>query len=130
MQFAFLIEKVTGMNPLDRLIQVALGDEIADTPQAGLVLQKYASSCVLRRTADAIVREIPTKSYIDELESRFPNTQITSLVAAGRKLSDYPQDAFTYRYAFVDIARDSLNEILSQLEEIKQLLNFRFESLK
>ncbi|MGH8001167.1 MAG: hypothetical protein ACREPR_17495, partial [Brasilonema sp.] len=127
MQFVFLIEKVTGMNPFARLIQVALGEDIADTPQEGLVLQKYASSCVLRRTADAIVREIPTKSYIDELESRFPNTQITSLIPLGRKLSDYPQDAFTYRYAFVDIARDSLNEILSELKEIKQLLNFRFE---
>jgi biotin carboxylase len=128
MQFVFLIEKVTGINPLDRLIQVALGEDIVDTPQAGLVLQKRASSCVLRKTTDAIVREIPTKSYIEELESRFPNTKITSLVAPGRKLSDYPQDAFTYRYAFVDIARDSLNEILSELKEIKHLLNFRFES--
>lgn len=129
MQFVFLIEKVTGINPLTRLIQVALGEDIVDTPQEGLVLQKCASSCVLRRTTDAIVTEIPTKSYIDELESRFPHTQITSLIPPGRKLSDYPQDAFTYRYAFVDIARDSLNEILSELEEIKQLLNFCFESL-
>ncbi|MBD2605293.1 hypothetical protein H6G81_12285 [Scytonema hofmannii FACHB-248] len=126
MQFVFLIEKVTGMNPLARLIQVALGEDIVDTLEENLVLQKYASSCVLRRTADAIVTEIPTKSYIDELESRFPNTQITSLIPPGRKLSDYPQDAFTYRYAFVNIARDSLNEILSELQEIKQMLNFRF----
>jgi biotin carboxylase len=127
MQFVFLIEKVTGMNPLARVIQVALGEDIVDTLQEGLVLQKYASSCVLRRTADATVTEIPTKSYIDELESRFPNTQITSLISPGRKLSDYPQDTFTYRYAFVNIARDSLNEILSELQEIKQLLNFHFE---
>ncbi|MEC4817975.1 MAG: hypothetical protein SAK29_32595 [Scytonema sp. PMC 1069.18] len=130
MQFVFLITKVTGINPLDRLIQIALGEDIADTLQEGLVLQKYASSCVLRRTTDAIVREVPTKSYIDELESRFPNTQITSLISRGKKLSDYTQDAFTYRYAFVDIARDTLNEILSELEEIKHLLNFRFEEIE
>lgn len=125
MQFVFLTEKVTGINPLTRFVQIALGEDIADPSQKGLVLPKQASSCVLRRAADAIVTEIPTKSYINELESRFPNTQITSLVAPGRKLSDYPQDAFTYRYALVDIARDSLTEILSELEEIKkEYLNF------
>lgn len=127
MQFIFLTEEVTGINPLTRFVQIALGEDFADTPQTGLVLQKCASSCVLRRTADAIVKEIPTKSDIDELESRFPNIQITSLVKPGIKLSDYPQDAFTYRYAFINIARKSLNEILSELKEIEQLLNFRFE---
>jgi biotin carboxylase len=127
MQFLFLTEKVTGINPLTRFIQVALGENIPDTQKEGLVLQKCASSCVLRRTNDATVREIPTKSYIAELETRFPNTQIISLVKPGKKLSDYSQDAFTYRYACINIARNSLDEILSELKEIKQVLNFHFE---
>jgi biotin carboxylase len=127
MQFVFLLEKATGINPLTQFVRIALGEDIIDTPPKDLVLQKCASSCVLRKTSDAIVTEVPTKSYINELESRFSNTQITSLVQPGRKLSDYPQDAFTYRYAFIDIARNSLNEILSEFKEIKHMLNFRFE---
>jgi Carbamoyl-phosphate synthase L chain, ATP binding domain len=127
MQFVFLLEKATGINPLTQFVRIALGEDVADTPPKDFVLQKCASSCVLRKTSDAIVSEVPTKSYIDELESQFSNTQITSLVQPRRKLSDYPQDAFTYRYAFVDIARNSLSEILSEFKEIKQMLNFRFE---
>lgn len=55
---------------------------------------------------------------------------IRILVEPGKKLSDYKQDSYTYRYALIDIAGKNKSEILNTLELVKKKLTIKLVPLK
>lgn len=52
-----------------------------------------------------------------------------TLVAPGTKLSEYEQDSYSYRYALLDIAGDSLTEIREKLAYARRTLRFEFAAV-
>lgn len=109
---------------VDIMIQISLGNKPDVSPQKEL---KMASSCVLRVKEDCYVRSVPTREEIKHLKEKYDLIDIDSLVEPGKKLSDYKQDSYSYRYAFVDMAGNSRREILDKLERVKGELKFVFE---
>ncbi len=72
---------------------------------------RRASNFALRTTYDCLVRRLPCTEEIEILKNRFGIAKIDMKVEEGKKLSDYPQDPYSYRYGLVDIAGDSLDQI-------------------
>ena len=109
---------------IEMMIQISLGREpdtsLRDKPQ-------IASSCVLRTREDCEVRSVPTPEEIEYLKVKYDLIDIDLLVEAGKRLSDYKQDSYSYRYAFVDLAGDSCQDVLDRLEGVKKELRFELE---
>ena len=108
------------------MVQIALGSE----PDTSLKNEsQMASSSVLRGKADYSIRSVPTPEEFEYLKGKYDLTDVDLLVEAGKRLSDYKQDSSTCRYAFVDLAGNSRQEILDRLESVKKELRFEFESV-
>ena len=84
-----------------------------------------ASSCVLRTTKDCKIQSVPTQKELKKLHALPGVLGIRILVEPGKKLSDYKQDSYTYRYALIDIAGKNKTEILQTLEIVKKKLRIQ-----
>jgi glutathione synthase/RimK-type ligase-like ATP-grasp enzyme len=72
---------------------------------------RQISSFPLRVKHDHLVTRIPRPEEIENLKKTFDIANIEILVEEGKKLSDYWQDGYSYRYALIDIAGDNLDQI-------------------
>jgi len=91
---------------------------------------RLASNCVLRVKQDHYIKSIPTPEEVEHLKEKYGLIDIDILVEPGKKLSDYKQDSYSYRYAFVDITGDSRQEILDKLGKVRKELKFELEPVQ
>ncbi len=127
-QFTPLVKMITGISQLEIACDISIGIK----PNFKLDISNnnnIASCCIFRRSKDAKVLKCPTKKELDILKKRFPCSSIVSRVSKGKKLSDYRQDTFTYRYGYAYIPGSNTKEIMAKYTEIKKYLNFKFENI-
>lgn len=125
-QFVPLMEQWYEQSNLDYQIQIGLGKQVQIVEKENKL---HASSCVLRVYQDKKVIRVPAESEVDELIKEGFAVEIKLLAEPGKLLSDYKQDAYTFRYALIDIAGKNLGEILEKLEYCKNNLAFEFKNV-
>ncbi|MCK4265396.1 ATP-grasp domain-containing protein [Candidatus Babeliales bacterium] len=127
LQFVSLIHNVTGYSPFEVACDLVVGKE----PEFKKLNTKYnvASSCCLRQEKDCLVVGAPDSDKVKAIGSKYDNVTVQSLVDQGRRLSEYPQDSKTFRYAIINIPGKNLDEIKKTLDDIVQDLDYTFEPI-
>lgn len=120
-QFSPLWRQRFTKSNIDVMLEIAIGRTPDPQP---LPQPRRASSCVLRTYQDQLVTAVPTPTEIATLKAAGYLESVRLLADVGTKLSDYKQDAYTYRYALIDIAGNTHKDILRKLEYVKQHLHF------
>ena len=123
-QFADIYEKVDGTSTLALVLDAALGIKPSWSPGQGRY--RMAASFVLRCARDRQIIRIPSESDIARVGRVFPGTVVKLRAAPGKRLSEWPQDSFTFRYAMVHIGADSSRELKMRLEKCRRMLPFAF----
>jgi len=127
-QFYPLFEQNFQQSPLQMTLEIAQGKP-PNLKKKGR--QRCTSSCILRVPHDGIVRAVPSDDEAERLVQQGSMLKLTYIADPGEKLSDYDQDSYTFRYAWIDIAGDTRQEILGKLDYCKKHLTFTIEkSLK
>jgi hypothetical protein len=116
-QFVPLMKERYTRTNVEYILDVALGIKPTITLKK---TARFATSFPLRTRTDQLVTFVPDRAYFADLERRLGVLSIRPLVASGTRLSSYPNDAYSYRYAFIDIAGDSMEEIN---EKYKAVMN-------
>lgn len=128
-QFAKTIEVVRGFDPLHLICDLAAGEEPNIYPD---ITPGY-SMCYnfeLRKFSDKLVTKVPDARNIDRIKKIYPGVEIRNLILNGGKLSDYKHNPESYRYCILDIPGESNEEIMDKFEDIKEMLNYRFEDIE
>jgi hypothetical protein len=87
------------------------------------------SSIPLRINDDSIVVSVPSKKSLETLEQELGIMSINIYVTEKSKLSDYRQDAYSFRYGVVDIAGKSLREIRMKEKKLMKKLKIIFKKV-
>ncbi len=124
-QFPDLFEKVDGSNTYEVMMRIALGMDPGFVRGCGKY--KLAASCVLRTFEDQLVREVPDKENIEEVEKQFPDSIVQVIATKGKKLSEQLQDSHSFRYGLVNMGADSEEQLVKNFEEASKMLNFQLE---
>lgn len=122
-QFPDLFEKVDGTSSYAVLLQLAAGEEPHFTYRQGK--HKLAASCVLRTFTDQLVLRVPSAKETAAVLAEFPDARVQIIATEGKNLSDQMQDANSYRYGLVNIGADSEEELETNFELCKNILNFQ-----
>ncbi|MEX2524503.1 MAG: ATP-grasp domain-containing protein [Gammaproteobacteria bacterium] len=123
-----LFEKVDGVSNHQVTVDVALGLEPHMQPGAGLF--NCAAACWLRHWRDGIVRRVPTKGEIAEIEERMPGTVIELEVHEGKRLAEIvDQDSYSYVLALIYVGGMNESDLLNQYEACVQALRFEIEAV-
>ncbi len=111
-QFAVLIESVTGQNPLTSICDISVGAQPSFQDDWSSTPYNYCTSFVSRVFENKYITKIPLATEIDALQHRYPSAQIHNLIEKPNAyLSDYEQDNDTYRYAIINVAGATLEEV-------------------
>jgi hypothetical protein len=84
---------------------------------------KLCKSFILRKNVDLLVKSIPSHQQIEELLKQYNVEQIKVLCFKNKLLSKSKQDAYSYRYASVDICGDSEEDIVTTYIQVKHELD-------
>lgn len=103
-QFLTPIQTVTGSNPLDVAIDIALANTVRAAPAEPAA--KACSVLVFRRTDDAEIAKIPSQDEMRWLQETYPGSRWKSYALVGDRLSDHPNDSLSFRYAEVVVPHD------------------------
>lgn len=124
-QFPDLFEKVDGSNSYEVMMRIALGMEPGFVQGQGKF--KIAASCVLRTFDDKLVKQVPDKRNIEEVEQQFPGSLVMVIATEGKKLSEQLQDAHSFRYGLINMGADSEDELVRDFENAAKMLNYQLE---
>jgi len=124
-QFADLFEKVDGTSTYEIQLALATGKKPKRETKAGRY--STAASFVWRTFQDKKILKVPN---LEEVQSRLPDARIEIFGEVGERLSEYIQDGMSYRYAIVNLGGQNEDDLRERYDECKQLLEFRFASLK
>ncbi len=98
-----LFEKVTGRSQGEVMLDVALGRRPDYPPEEGRF--RYAAKFMPRlygERDDSIVTRVPPRAELDELEARFPGTEIQMHLHEGMRLGDIRhRDSYSYELATI-----------------------------
>jgi biotin carboxylase len=98
-----LFEKVTGVSQGEVMIDVALGQRPDYPPEQGRF--RYAAKFMPRvygKRDESIVTRVPPRAELDELEARFPGTEIQMHLEEGMRLGDVRhRDSYSYELATI-----------------------------
>ena len=120
-QFVPLFAARYGNNYLAEACRLALGQEPRLDPIAS---PRMSSSCVLRVYEDREVVSVPDEEELRRLTGEELALSVRVLVRPGTRLSDYKQDAYSFRYAIVNIEYADEAEREEKIERIKDRLKF------
>ena len=126
-QFADLYEKVDGYSTYSVLLDLAFGRRPTLRQRAGR--HAVAFSCVLRTFEDALVLACPSAEDLDEILSRHPDARIEVLAQRGDLLSQQLQDAYSFRYAIVNLGGQNREDVLKSFDWCREHLKFSFERI-
>jgi hypothetical protein len=123
-QFSDLFEKVDGTSTLQILVELATGQTPSWSPRQGRY--RLAASCVLRSFEDRMVIRVPADADIARAAAAVPDTVVRIRATAGKRLSDWPQDSYSFRYALLNIGGRDERDLQARLARATQLLPFEF----
>lgn len=124
-QFCDLYEKVDGFNTYEVLLDLALGRPPTLRREAGP--HGFAASCVLRSFKDALVVSCPDEQDIAEVLAAHSDARIEVLARQGEFLSQQLQDAFSYRYAIINLGAESRAHAREVLRWCRARLTFQLQ---
>jgi ATP-grasp domain len=126
-QFADLFEKVDGNSTHEVLVDLALGR----TPRwrRGEGRYRVAASFVLRTDRDRLVTQVPSAEQIAHARALLPDLEFRPRAAAGRRLSEWPQDSYTYRYALIHVGGRNEQDLNARFALARSLLPFGFAEI-
>jgi len=87
------------------------------------------TSYVFRSYKDKIVTKTPSEKTVAKLIKDAIIVHYRPLVEKDKKLSDFQQDEYTFRYALIDVVGKKKEEIDEKIEKAKQELRFEMESV-
>lgn len=124
MQFADLFEKVDGINSYKIMMDLACGRR----PDHGRRQGRYraAASFVLRGFEDKLCVAIPTDDDIARVEREIPDTVVMVRAVPGMRLSELPQDSYSFRHGLINIGGRDLADMQAKLARAQEMLPFRF----
>ncbi|WP_241080769.1 ATP-grasp domain-containing protein [Natranaerofaba carboxydovora] len=127
-QFAKMIERVKGVNLVQWLCDLAVGEKPRDVSE----FRKdetfdYCFNFELRKFSDHDIVRTPMATNLEELSRQYPEVAIKNLVDANTKLSDYKQNPNSYRYCILDVPGNNKEDILKKYENIVNKLGYEFE---
>ncbi|MFW5714127.1 MAG: ATP-grasp domain-containing protein [Brevefilum sp.] len=100
---------------------------LGEAPQLEpITAEQMASSCVLRLYHDAKVFKTPTRTECQSVIEEGLADSVRVIPQAGKRLSDYKQDQYSFRYAIINIRGKDRVEIDKKLAEVKNRLTFVF----
>lgn len=124
MQFADLFEKVDGINSYRILMDLACGRK----PDHGRRQGRYraAASFVLRGFEDKLCLAVPTDDDIARVERDIPDTVVMVRAIPGMRLSELPQDSYSFRHGLINLGGRDLADMQAKLARVLEMLPFRF----
>ena len=124
MQFADLFEKVDGINTYRILMDLAQGRR----PQHGCRQGKYraAASFVLRGFKDRLCLAVPSDADVARVAAEIPDTLVMIRAVPGMRLSELPQDSYSFRHGLINIGGRDLADMQAKLARTLTMLQFRF----
>lgn len=116
-QFIPLFQAWYSEDIYEQMVLLALGKNPHLQPKADPLI---ATSFVLRTTKDAYITYIPTQEEVKQFEKQYGLLSFIPLGETGKKLSEFPQDAYSFRYAIVNIAGHTQEELDKKFELVSQ----------
>lgn len=116
-QFMYPIMAVMGVHPLDVLIDISLRKKVKLKPLKTRHLA--ASVCVFRQKSDAIVSHYPSADEMGWFTREQPLGKWKLYAQLGERLSDYPNDSHSYRYAEAVVLHASTVPVHNFEDELK-----------
>jgi biotin carboxylase len=112
-QFIPLLAQHYHMSPFQMMIELSIGK----TPDISKKkIQPLTSSFALRIPHDATVLYRPSENQLEAFIQEYGLLGLTIFADVGKKLSDYRQDAYSFRYGLIDVAGKTRKEILKKFE--------------
>lgn len=125
-QFFPLFQKWYEMPTFQMMVDLSQGKK----PNITLLKKRlFASSFPLRVLKNCAVKRVPTQAEIGKLKKQFDIENINIYVKEGTRLSDYRQDAYSYRYGVIDIAGKNLIEIKQKFALLMKNLPLQLEPI-
>ena len=124
MQFGDLYEKVDGINSYRILMDLAQGRR----PEHGRRQGRYraAASFVLRGFVDRLCLAVPSDDDIAKVGREIPDTVVMIRATPGMRLSELPQDSYSFRHGLINIGGRDLADMQAKLDRALTMLPFRF----
>ena len=124
MQFADLFEKVDGVSSHKIMMDLARGRR----PDHGRRQGRYrmAASFVLRGFKDLLCVAVPADEDIARVEREIPDTVVMVRARPGMRLSELPQDSYSFRHGLVNLGGRDLADMQARLGRVLERLPFRF----
>ncbi len=124
MQFADMFEKVDGISSYRILMDLARGRR----PDHGRRQGRYraAASFVLRGFEDRLCLAVPSDEDIARVEREIPDTVVMVRAIPGMRLSELPQDSYSFRHGLINIGGRDLADMQAKLDRALKMLPFRF----
>ena len=121
-QFSDLFEKVDGVSTHKILVDLALGRAPDHVPGGGTY--RMAASFVQRTFRDRLVRRVPGPADRARVREAVPDAVVKVRATEGQRLSDWPQDSYSYRYGLINLGGTSASELEAKFERANRLLPF------
>jgi hypothetical protein len=125
LQFSDLYEKTQGRLSHQVLVELASGEVPAPPQLRGRY--RAAASFVLRAPRDCVVRRVPSEEEIAHVCELYPGTIVKALAQPGEKLSDLPQDSYTFRYGLIHLGAESSRALQARFGRVMGMLRFELE---
>jgi hypothetical protein len=106
------------------LLELAAGRDPGFRRRAGR--DRVAGSFVLRRRTDGVVTRAPTAADLAAVEARFPDAYVDLLALPGERLSELAQDAYSFRYALINLGAASRAQLHARYREAAAMLPYEF----
>jgi hypothetical protein len=88
----------------------------------------FCYSCQPRYNNDQYVVKAPSDADVARIHKSFPGTKFLNICSEGDKLSDYKQPKNALGYCIVDVAGNSHEEVLENLDMIVKEAGYEFKS--
>jgi hypothetical protein len=124
MQFADLFEKVDGVNTYRILIDLARGRRPDHARRQGRY--RAAASFVLRGFVDRLCLAVPSEEDVARVVAAIPDTLVMIRAVPGMRLSELPQDSYSFRHGLINIGGRDLADMQAKLARAVAMLPFRF----
>ncbi|MFC4496548.1 ATP-grasp domain-containing protein [Streptomyces ovatisporus] len=123
---AELFEYVDGVSNHHAMISLALGEDPGLTPMHGEYA--VAAKWYHRWFTDGIVKRVPTREELEQVERDIPGVKIDVVPSEGRQLSEMPgQDSYSYELAHIFVGADSEDEMREKHDRALAALPFEVE---
>lgn len=123
-QFADLFQKIDGVSTHEVLVDLALGRKPRWRRREGRY--KVAASFVLRTDRDRLVTRVPSPAEIAYARTMLPDLEFRARAATGHRLSEWPQDSYTFRYGLIHLGGRDQADLRARYSLARALLPFEF----